>query len=116
MYRSQKKNYYKRLKNSKLTTLETRRIRADLIEVFKIFNGYEGLDKLEFFRLNPRISRGHKFKIIKPRARLDIKKYSFSHRVVEHWNNLPAMAVESDSINCFKGHVDRYLCNVGGLV
>ena len=82
----------------------------------KSWNGYEGLDKLEFFRLNPRISRGHKFKLIKPRARLDIKKYCFSHRVVEHWNNLPAMAVESDSINCFKGHVYRYLCNVGGLV
>ena len=33
------------------TTLETRRIRGDQIEVFKIMHGYEGLDKNMFFRL-----------------------------------------------------------------
>ena len=28
----------------RLTTLETRRLRGDLIEVFKILNGYEDID------------------------------------------------------------------------
>ena len=32
-----------------LTTLETRRLRTDLIEVFKILKGYENIDKKVFF-------------------------------------------------------------------
>ena len=33
-----------------LTTLETRRLRRDQIEVFKILNGYENIDSNIFFR------------------------------------------------------------------
>ena len=32
-----------------LTTLETRFVRADLIEVYKIFNGFDSLDQYKFF-------------------------------------------------------------------
>ena len=38
-----------RLKECGLTTLETRRIRGDQIEVFKILNGYENIDSNIFF-------------------------------------------------------------------
>ena len=41
--------YEDRLQLCNLTTLETRRIRGDQIEVFKIMHGYEGLDKNMFF-------------------------------------------------------------------
>ena len=34
-----------------LTTLETRRLRGDQIEVFKIVNGYEDVDRNMFFKL-----------------------------------------------------------------
>jgi ribonucleases P/MRP protein subunit RPP40 len=37
------KSYKERLKFLGLTTLETRRIRADMYEVYKILNGFEGL-------------------------------------------------------------------------
>ena len=33
-----------------LTTLETRRLRGDQIEVFKILNGYDNIDSNIFFR------------------------------------------------------------------
>ena len=38
-------SYESRLLQCGLTTLETRRLRGDQIEVFKIVNGYEDIDR-----------------------------------------------------------------------
>ena len=43
--------YEECLKECGLTTLETRRSRGDQIEVFKILNGYENIDRNMFFSL-----------------------------------------------------------------
>ena len=43
-------SYEDRLRILGLTTLETRFLRADLIEVFKILRGFENLDPDRFFR------------------------------------------------------------------
>ena len=53
--------YEERLKECGLTTLETRRLRGDQIEVFKIFNGYENIDANNFFLeiKESKITRGH---------------------------------------------------------
>ena len=47
-------SYEMRLKECGLTTLETRRLRGEQIEVFKILNGYENIDRNIFSRLRKR--------------------------------------------------------------
>ena len=44
-------SYEERLKECGLTTLETRKLRGDQIEVFKIWNGFENIDRNMFFSL-----------------------------------------------------------------
>ena len=59
-----------------LITLETRRLRGDQIEVFKILNGYEHTDRNMFFSLKKDSRpRGRKVKLVKVQCRLDTRKY-----------------------------------------
>jgi len=74
-------------------TLETRRIRADLIEVFKILRGMAGsVEGLGLVR-DDRGRRGHNHKLHINRVRLDVGKFMFSNRVCQHWNDLPGKVV-----------------------
>ena len=58
-------SYEERLKECGLTTLETRRLRGDQIEVFKIFNGYENIDRNMFFSLKKDSrTREHEVKLV----------------------------------------------------
>ena len=70
--------YEDRLQIRNLPTLETRRIRGDQIEVFKIMHGYEGLYKNMFFRLETGNVRGHNCALATEHCKLDIRKYAFS--------------------------------------
>ena len=59
-------SYEDRLRILGLTTLETRFLRADLIEVFKILKGFENLDPDRFFQVvGDGAKRGHSFKLFK---------------------------------------------------
>ena len=64
-----------------LTTLETRRLRRDKIEMFKILNGYKNIDRNIFFSLKKDSrTRKHEVTLVKDQCRMDIRKYSFSHK------------------------------------
>jgi len=97
------KTYEERIRVLNLQTLETRRVRGDLIEVFKIFKGFENLDSCMFFRLNIAPTGGHSLKLIEPRCHSDVRKYSFARRVIDIWNSLDESTIACDSINGFKG-------------
>ena len=57
--------YEDRLRMLGLTTLETRRLRGDLIEVFKIFKGFDNVTYADFFTLSDTGLRGHEYKLNK---------------------------------------------------
>ena len=107
-------SYEERLKECGLTTLETRRLRGDQIEVFKILNGYENIDRNMFFSLKKDSrTKGHEVKLVKDQCRLDIRKHSFSQRTINEWNKLSTDCVTASSVNMFKNKVDTYLRRAG---
>ena len=65
------------------------KIKGDQIEVFKILNGYENIDSNIFFEIKEsKITRGHNYTLVKKQSRLDVRKFSFSQRTINIWNNL----------------------------
>ena len=107
------KSYEDRLKYLNITTLETRRIRSYLIEVFKIFKGEGHLDPCMLFELNNTPTRGHSLKLFKPSCHLDVRKFSFAHRIVDLWNSLEETVIACDSTNSFKNRIDKFLYGRG---
>ena len=89
-------SYDERLKECGLTTLETRRLRGDQIEVFRILNGYEHIDRIFFSLKKYNKPRGHEVTLVKDLCRLDIRKNS-SHRTINEWNKLTR-----DCVICLK--------------
>jgi ribonuclease P/MRP protein subunit RPP40 len=79
--------YENRFKKIHLTSMETRRLRGELIEVFKMFKGMDNLDFHKFFQLTNAPTRGHSLKLVKHGCNLHIRKFSFSRRVVNTWNS-----------------------------
>ena len=70
-----------RRKECGLTTLETRRLRGDQIEVFKILNGYENIERNGFFTVKEeRRTRGHGVTLAQKQCRLDIIIYFYFHK------------------------------------
>jgi len=101
-------NYTERLRLLDLWTLEERRNRADLIEVYKIVNGVSTLPVSTFFefRTDSR-TRGHSLKLKKQRSNRDLRLHFFSERVVNRWNQLPSSVLEATSVNSFKSRLQQ---------
>jgi len=116
--------YEQRLERVGLTTLETRRLRADLVETYKIFKGKVEMDEKIFFDrhwannsgMDSRRLRGNSYKIKKKGVRLDVAKWNFGRRVVNEWNKLPDGMVQEENLDEFKGRLDRYFRNTRGLI
>lgn len=104
-----RKPYNARLESLKLTSLERRRTRGDLIEVHKILTGREGINPSTFFdRANTGYNlRGHSLKLYVDRYRTNARKFSFSNRVVPIWNNLSEETISAPSTNSFKNRLDK---------
>jgi hypothetical protein len=104
-----KLSYKERLVQLQLPTLKYRRFRGDMIEVFKILNGFYDANVVPPLTRNfDTRTRGNSFKLKVERCHYDIRKYSFCNRVVNVWNSLPEYVVESCSLNSFKNNLDKH--------
>ena len=100
--------YLQRLEELKLWTLEERRTRADLIEVYQIIRGISSASFDTFFEFHQYgQTRGHSFKLIKKRASTELRHHFFSERVINTWNSLDDRTVISESLNIFKRNLER---------
>jgi len=102
-------SYPERLSRLNLWSLEERRVRADLLEVYKIVHGLcNSLPFEDLFALdNSGRTRGHSLKLMKKRCRLDLRCYFFSQRAVDVWNSLDDQSVTASSLNSFKNTLSR---------
>ena len=89
-------------------------MRADLIEVYKIFNGLDCIDSASMFDLSVSNRRGHDLKLFKNSFRLNVGKFKFANRVCDEWNLLTNRIVKAESLNIFKARLDHHLRNVRG--
>ena len=114
------KDYTQRLKDLKLPSLEQRRARGDLIEVYKIMHGHENLNRKDFFQLTredrPYFLRGNSLNIITKESNSSRRRHFFDIRTINAWNSLPEAIVSSSSINSFKNKLDLLITSRGGTI
>jgi len=103
--------YTKRLEVLGIDSLEIRRLRYDLVFVYKILFGLVDLNFSDYFTLRTSsITRGHGYKLFLDYSRLNIRKHFYSERVVPVWNNLESNVINFSNIKCFKSSLLR--CNL----
>jgi len=100
------KSHEQRLEVLQITTLE-KKIRGDLMQVYRILKGFGNVDKDHFFETDSgggHSLRGHliKMKVLRSRPRLQLQQGFFSQRLVNAWNRIPASIVDAPSVNTFK--------------
>ena len=109
--------YGMRLERLKLMTLEERRNRSDLVELFKISKGLSAIPWNSFFRVDSsKRTRGHSKKLTKESFKLDVRKHFFSQRVVNRWNGLSEDVVSAGSVDAFKRRLDESRMKKKGLL
>ena len=89
----------------------TRRLFLSLVECYKIVFDRNKLnfdDLFEFTKCNS-TRADHPYKLYLKPAKCNPYKYSFSIRIVRHWNSLPGSVVEAGSLSHFKSALKRFL-------
>ena len=103
------KSYARRLEDLNLFSLEQRRIRGQLIQVFKILKGIDKLDYSRIFSLSNESTRGNGLKLKVKRYNTNQYGNFFTNSIVNKWNALPARVVNTDTVEKFKKELDKVL-------
>ena len=89
-----------------LMTLEERRERGDLIEVFKILKGLTKIDPTEFWEFRETRNGARLVKELVTNGRRKRQSF-FSYRVIQRWNLLPTELKLAPSLAVFKNRLDE---------
>ena len=105
-------NYEHRLTKLNLETLEIRRVKSDLILIYKIFNKLIDLNFNDFFTLDQTHLfynlRKHKLSIQIPKlCKTSVRNNFFNYRCTKIWNGLPEEVVTSVSLSIFKNKLNK---------
>ena len=106
VYGMRGKNSEERRKALGLMSLQQRRERGDMIEVYKILNGHTKIDPTAFWEIRPARNGVRLVKELATNGRRQRQNF-FSYRVVQKWNLLPAEIKTAPSISCFKNRLDE---------
>ena len=107
-YKLRNSEYEERLVEWDLTTLEKRRERGDLIQMYKL---EEGVEVVEWQEEQPRgVSiGGRRTQMRREIVRNCAQRHNFfTNRVVNPWNSLPDQVVHAPSVNSFKARLDDF--------
>jgi len=52
--------------------------------------------------------RGNKYKLYQGPLHYNLRKFSFSNRVIKLWNDIPDPVVAAENLNCFKNALDKF--------
>ena len=95
--------YKDRLNRLNLHSLERRRARADMTEVYKWVKGINKRSIEQVIEISSQgRTRSNRYKLDKPRFRTYIGKHWFTNRVVNDWNRLDKHVVSAESTRSFK--------------
>ena len=108
--------YSERLVYLGLPSLNYRRIRGDMIQVYNILmknkNGMSENNSDNILKLSEtHCTRGHNAKLYKDTVMTTCRKFSFSQRVTNTWNHLSTDTVNAQNVNTFKNLLDKDLMN-----
>jgi hypothetical protein len=102
-------DYEKRSKALKLPTLKYRRLRGDLIEVYKTISNYnEDVDCMFSFN-NDSVTRGNRYKLFPTHVNFILK--SISSPIALFQCGLSDQVVSAYTINSFKNKLDYFMFN-----
>jgi hypothetical protein len=105
--------YEDRLRKLKLPTLVYRRLRGDMIETFKVLKGVydkevtHGMLKLRKDVVRREGGRNHDLSLFQNFSKRNVRKYFFSNRICNTWNNLPVHVIQAEKVNTFKNRLDN---------
>jgi len=108
--------YCERLNATNLPSLSCRRVRADLIMLYKIVHNLVDPELSKLFKLMSSVSltnmvtKGHSLKLHQPKPRTDMLKYAFQCRVVQCWTCLPHNVCSAVSLSSFKCLLTDAMC------
>ena len=103
--------YDERLRCIDLPTLEYRRARGDMIEIYKHFHAYDRQSLAVSFKPRDRPSRSHNYQLYIPVPKDGVRgpqSNSFYFRTPKIWNELSTHVVEANNINTFKARLDEH--------